>query len=133
MIARTRLALSFALLLGLLAMAPGCLTSEGYKDAVYGTYPRIADRLEKYPLTDSEAVDVARLRTVSANRNAVTYDAAKPAWDASAPTYREKIATDESLSAPLKREYLYTADGIDRLQRAEELYRDTLGLVRPQP
>lgn len=117
-------------LIPLLLLAPlftGCVAdSQSYKAIVATTYPTVANRMERYDLSNTERQDVQTLREVSADRNKVTYTTARPAWENVAPSYRGHVAADAKLSAFVKNEWQLTADKLDQAQAEEAKYRHTL-------
>jgi hypothetical protein len=115
-------------LLASLITAGGCQTSEGYKRVVSKTYPRIVERMEKYELNDEDAAAVEQLKTVSADAKSVRYEDARPAWEEAAPSYRQHVGADDTLPSQRRADWLKTADILDRAQRAELRYRQTLGI-----
>jgi len=123
--------------LALMLCFTGCAaTSASYKTAVATTYPKIAERMDTYPLTAEESAEVKTLRDVSAVRKNVSYGTARPAWEAVAPDYRRYVGSDsgEHLlpgKSPEEQErrradWLKTAEIIDRAQDAEAEYHNSI-------
>lgn len=113
------------LLIALFILAPlaGCGTSQSYKSLVSETYPVVATRMDRYPLTEDERQEVATLRRVAAPRKAVRYDTAAPAWEAVEPDYRRYVGEDAGLAEQRRADWLKTADLISEGQEAEREYR----------
>jgi hypothetical protein len=78
----------------------GCGTSASYKALVHRTYPVIADRMGRYPLTDQEKIEVQDLRSAAADQGKVKYETARPVWEKVEPDYRRvSVRTTRSASS----------------------------------
>jgi hypothetical protein len=97
----------------------GCGTSASYKALVHRTYPVIADRMGRYPLTDQEKIEVQDLRSAAADQGKVKYETARPVWEKVEPDYRQRVGADDKIGEQRRADWQKTADLIDQAQDAE--------------